>query len=86
MLLQLTILAETVQVREGREFVTVTGIEQGTAPMLQMVDYTLKADEAAQHKGKLVGKGVSLHVESVRALFSGRPQLNGRLVSANSGK
>jgi len=85
MLLNLTILSESVQTRDGKEYVTVTGIEQGTRPMLQMVDYTLKPDEAA-HKGKLIGKGVVLHVEGVRALFSGRPQLNGKLESVNGAK
>jgi len=85
MVLNVTVLNETTQNSSGREFVTVTGIEQGPKPLLQMVDYGLRADELA-HKGKLVGKVVTIQVESVRALFAGRPQLVGRIESVNGGK
>lgn len=79
MLLNLQILAENVQTRNNVEYVTVTGMETGPTPLLQMVDYGLREEEKPL-KGKLVGKTISIQVESVRALFSGRPQLSGRLV------
>jgi len=72
------ILAENVNTRDGVEYVTVTGMEQGVKPLLQMFDYTLTKTEL-EHKGKLVGKIVELQVETIRAIFSGRPQFNGHL-------
>jgi len=78
MKLRSVILAENVNTRDGIEYVTVTGMEQGEKPLLQMFDYTLnKAD--LEHKGKLVGKSVEIQVETIRAIFSGRPQFNGHL-------
>lgn len=80
MIISITILAETVQTRNGVEYVTVTGMEAGQTPMLQMLDYGLRTEER-EHKGKLVGKQVQIQLESVRALFSGRPQLSGKILS-----
>lgn len=84
MVIKLNVIAENSRENKGVEYTTVTAIEVGPTPMLQMVDYGLRQEEAA-HKGKLVGKVVTLHCEGVRAIFSGRPQLSGRIleVSAN---
>jgi hypothetical protein len=76
--LQAQVLAEDVRVSNGVEYVTVTCMESSPNPLLQMVDYNLRQDEK-QHKGKLVGKLVKLKVQTIRAIFSGRPQLSGSL-------
>jgi len=75
----MTVLREEVRKVESTEYVTLTGLEEGTTPLLQMIDYTLRTEEH-EHKGKLVGKKVKIQVESIRAVFSGRPQLSGRLL------
>lgn len=82
MTLSATVLAESVQTRDGKEYVTVTAMEASPKPLLQMFDYTLRDDER-DHKGKLVGKTVELQVETVRAIFAGRPQLSGHLRVSN---
>lgn len=76
-------LAESVQTRDGVEYTTVTAMEQGPAPLLQMFDYTLRADELA-HKGKLVGKVIVMRWDTIRALFSGRPQIIGAILSVGT--
>jgi len=78
-----TVLAETTQNSRGIEYHTLTALEAGPAPLLQMIDYTLRPEEAA-HRGKLVGKVIVLQVESIRSLFSGRPQLAGRILEVRS--
>jgi hypothetical protein len=72
------VMAEQVQTRNGIEYVTVTCMERGASPLLQMFDYTLR-DEEKEHKGKLIGKNVLLKVNTIRAIFSGRPQMSGSL-------
>jgi len=78
MVLTMSVLAESARQSNGVEYVTLTGLEHGSDPLLQMIDYTLRPEEL-QHRGKLGGKLVTIRVESVRAIFSGRPQLSGRL-------
>jgi len=78
MVLKCQVLKETVTTRDGVEYVSLTAMESGPRPMLQMFDYTLRREEL-DHKGKLVGKVVTLNVESVRAIFSGRPQFSGEI-------
>jgi len=78
MKLEATVLAETVQVRDGVEYVTLTCMEMSTSPLLQMFDYGLRAEEKAL-KGTLIGKQVQLQVDTIRALFAGRPQMVGRM-------
>jgi len=78
MIIKANVLAEDVQSRDGKEYVTVTCMEQGASPLLQMFDYSLREDEKS-HKGKLIGKAVELQVNTIRAIFSGRPQLSGHL-------
>lgn len=82
MVLQVQVLAENARTHNGVEYVTVTALEIGPTPLLQMVDYGLR-DEEKSHKGKLVGKSVRLQVENVRAIFSGRPQLTGRILEVS---
>lgn len=77
-----TVLAEDTQVRDNVEYVTITCIETGDAPLLQTFDYSLRADERI-HKGKLCGKQVMLHVNTIRSIFSGRPQMVGRMQIRN---
>jgi len=79
MTLTLSVVAESSRTNKGVEYTTLTAIETGANPLLQMLDYGLRPEEAS-HKGKLVGKTVRLQVESVRALFGGRPQLSGRIL------
>jgi hypothetical protein len=76
--LKATVLAEDVQTRDKIEYVTVTCLEQSEKPLLQMLDYGLRNEELS-HKGKLVGKSVNLHIQNIRAIFSGRPQCSGHL-------
>ncbi|HEY1663075.1 MAG TPA: hypothetical protein VGI03_11710 [Verrucomicrobiae bacterium] len=78
MFIKAQVLAEDTQTRDGVEYVTVTCMESGPKPLLQMFDYGLRADEK-QHKGKLVGKLVELQVNTIRAIFSGRPQMSGHM-------
>jgi len=74
------VLAEDVQVRDGIEYVTITCMETGAQPLLQMFDYGLRVDE--KHlKGQLLGKPVSLQINTIRALFSGRPQMVGHILT-----
>jgi len=84
MTLKLNVLAESSRVHEGVEYTTITGMEVSDKPLLQMVDYGLREEEKLVHKGKLMGKSVLLQVESIRAIFGGRPQLVGRLVENGS--
>ena len=72
------VMTEQVQIRNGIEYVTVTCMERGVSPLLQMFDYTLRDDEK-EHKGKLVGKNVLIKVSTIRGIFSGRPQMSGTL-------
>jgi len=78
MKLEAMVLAESVDIREGREWVTITCMERNAQPLLQMFDYGLREDEKI-HKGKLVGKAVSLQVTTIRSIFGGRPQMTGHL-------
>jgi hypothetical protein len=72
------VLAEDVRAKDGVEYVSVTCMEASPKPLLQMFDYGLRREEM-QHKGKLVGKTVKLHVNTIRAIFAGRPQMAGTL-------
>jgi hypothetical protein len=76
--IQATVLAEDVRSKDGIEYVSVTCMEASPKPLLQMFDYGLRREELL-HKGKLVGKTVKLHVNTIRAIFSGRPQMSGTL-------
>ena len=82
MKLTVEVLAEDVQHRDGVEYVTVTCRELGSTPLLQMVDYGLQREEMS-HKGKLVGKTVDLQIKTIRAIFSGRPQMVGTLLTVS---
>jgi hypothetical protein len=83
MVIKSTVLAENSRVNNGVEYVSVTALEFGPSPLLQMFDYGLREDEKS-HKGKLVGKLVTIQVETIRSIFSGRPQLVGKLLSVDS--
>jgi len=72
------VLAENCSTRDGIEYVTVTALESGMTPLLQMCDYTLRREEMT-HKGKLLSKEIAVQVESIRSIFGGRPQLVGKL-------
>lgn len=74
------VLAQDVQSRDGVEYVTATCMETGALPLLQMFDYGLRREELS-HKDKLVGKTVELQINTIRAIFSGRPQMVGKLLS-----
>ena len=82
MVVKLTVLKEDARSSNGVEYVTCTGLEASDKPMLQMLDYGLRRDEF-QHKGKLLGKVLELQVETVRDVFSGRPQLTGRILKVS---
>ena len=76
MILTSTVLGET----EQGEYVQISCLEQGSQPLLQVFDYSLKKDEIPLYKGKLVGKAVKLRVDTIRSIFSGRPQFAGALL------
>ncbi|HEY5296868.1 MAG TPA: hypothetical protein VIK59_02990 [Verrucomicrobiae bacterium] len=76
--IQAEVLAEDVRRKDDVEYVTVTCREIASKPLLQMFDYGLRREEM-HHKGKLVGKTVKLHVNTIRAIFAGRPQMSGVL-------
>jgi len=82
MQIKMQVLSENSRESGGKVYHSVTGMEAGTSPLLQMLDYSLTQDEFA-HKGKLHGKVITLQVENIRAIFSGRPQLSGKLVSVS---
>jgi len=79
------VLAENSRIHNGVEYNSVTALDTSVPPLLQMIDYGLRPEEAA-HKGKLVGKIIELQWENIRGLFSGRPQIVGRIISVNGGK
>jgi len=83
MQLQIQVLKESSRQNQNVEYVTITGMESGPEPLLQMVDYNLREDEKP-YKGKLVGKVVAVQVENIRALFGGRPQLVGKIVNVSA--
>lgn len=85
MILDMTVLAETSQVRDGIEYTQLSALEVGGSPLLQVCDYSLTADETS-HKGKLVGKVIRIQVNTIRSIFSGRPQFSGKIISVNGGK
>lgn len=74
------VLSERVRAVNGVEYIETTCMEQGTSPLLQMFDYSLRPDEKSL-KGTLQGKTVVMQWENIRAIFSGRPQINGKLLS-----
>jgi hypothetical protein len=76
--LKAEVLAEDVQTREDVEYVTLSCRELGDKPLLQMLDYGLRREEMSQ-KGKLLNKTVLLHIQTIRAIFAGRPQCQGHL-------
>jgi hypothetical protein len=80
-------LVQDVDIRQsdGKEYVTVTCSEIGEDKLLQMFDYNLRQEEAPL-KATLAGKEVEIVVKTIRAIFSGRPQLVGRLTLLASGK
>jgi len=81
--IQAQVLAEDSRVSNGIEYVSVTCMEASPKPLLQMFDYSLRKEEMP-HKGKLLGKHVKLQISSIRAIFSGRPQMSGTLELASS--
>lgn len=85
MILDMTVLAETSQVKDGVEYVQLSALESGATPLLQVCDYSLAPDETG-HKGKLVGKVIRIQVNTIRSLFSGRPQMSGKILSVNGSK
>jgi len=80
MILKLQVMAEDSRVKDGVEYVTVTCMECGKTPLLQMLDYGLRREELS-HKGKLVGKVVEIQIDNIRGIFSGRPQMSGRILN-----
>lgn len=78
MKIKAVVLAEDMQVRDGVEYVSITCMEQGENPLLQMFDYGLREEERI-HKGKLLGKSVELQVSTIRSLYAGRPQTIGHM-------
>lgn len=74
------VLQEDCQVSKGVEYPQVTVRELGDSPLLQMVDYGLRRDEA-HLKGKLRGKVVEIRIDTVRSIFAGRPQVAGMLLN-----
>jgi len=76
------VLQESCQTRDGVEYVTVACMEQGDHPLLQVWDYTLRRDELS-NKGLLVGRSVTVRVETIRSIFSGRPQFQGRILEVH---
>jgi len=85
MQLQAKVLKEDCRVAEGVEYVSVTLLEDGPSPLLQMIDYSLAVEEKV-HKGKLLGKTLKIQVENIRSIFSGRPQTTGKIVEIVNGK
>lgn len=65
---------------KGVEYTTVTVREVGEGALIQFLDYSLSGDEKS-HKGKLVGKVMEIEISSIRSIFAGRPQLNGRILN-----
>lgn len=58
----------------------LTCMEQpGPEAMSNTFDYGLRDDER-EHFGKLTGKTVQVVVETVAAIFSGRPRFRGHLI------
>jgi len=80
-----TVLKEETRVADGVEYVTVTLLEDSPTPLLQMVDYSLSLEERV-HKGKLMGKKITIEVHNFRSIFAGRPQATGKLLEIPNGK
>ena len=80
MIVNIRVLNESTREFSGKEWITITGPEESDKPLLQMMDYGLRQEES-NLKGKLLGKVVQVQVENIRSVFSGRPQLVGRVVS-----
>jgi len=74
------VLQEDCQVSKGVEYPQITVRELGETPVLQMIDYGLRRDEA-HLKGKLRGKVVEIRIDTFRSIFAGRPQVAGMLVN-----
>lgn len=81
MMIRMEVMSEDSRSSGGKEYCSITGREVGTkTPLLQFLDYSIR-DEEKQHRGKLVGKTVEIHVEQIRAIFAGRPQLTGKILN-----
>jgi uncharacterized protein (UPF0218 family) len=80
MVIKANVLAEEIRQVGNVEYVSVTCMEFGANPLLQMFDYGLRGEESS-HKGKLVGKTIEIQVTNIPMIFSGRPKMNGRLLS-----
>lgn len=86
MVIKCVVDKEDVRVSEGTEYITATCREVLTDhPMLQFFDYSLR-DNERHLKGKLVGKTLTIVWENVRAIFAGRPQVSGMILSDGAGK
>jgi len=85
MQIKLQVLKEDSRVKDGIEYLTITGLEVAEKPLLQMLDYSLRPDEKEANKGKLLGKVVTVQVENIRAIFAGRPQCSGTIVAVAVG-
>jgi len=83
MVLKAECVKEDVRVSDGTEYITATCREVGNDhAMLQFFDYSLR--ETEKHlKGKLVGKVLTLHWESVRSIFATRPQVSGQIMDVS---
>jgi len=82
MVVRLLVLKEEVREVQDKTYITVSGSEVASPPLLQMMDYGLRLDEL-QHKGKLLGKTLELQVDSIPRLFSGRPHLTGKILKVS---
>lgn len=88
MKLQCTVLREwkdkPYKSKSGEQIVphVLTMTEMGSAPLLQLIDYTLLPEELEKF-GTLQGKALVLEVREIRSIFSGRPRMAGQIVWNN---
>ena len=76
---KMEISGEDSRVSNGIEYVTVSGREVDPVPLQQFVEYGLRQEEK-EHKGKLVGKIVTIQVSDIGQIFHGRPRLSGKII------
>lgn len=79
MLVTCKVIEESARLNDGVEYVSASCMEQGEHMLLQFFDYNLRADEA-HLKGKMKDKSFVIRWETIRSIFGGRPQVQGRIV------
>lgn len=83
MVAKVEVVSEDVRKPKAREFVELTclDVESGPGRCISAFRFTLSESDAVKHKGKLVGKIVSVGLRELRPGFGGYVQATGPVLT-----